>query len=788
MDRALVWLVGWLRPWRGWAPFLLALTALLCLPAAVNQVTGMWRPVASLAGLEAVTTPLLVLTVLATLVALTLARTRISERAALILGALLGLGLAAIAIGRLLPPLSTVGDDLRYGVLWLRLWLRDLVVLPLPSHGSTGHLWAQTANLGNQLAWDLGSLLQGGSFWTTTLYRLLAAFVAWSVAFLATWWIYRRESALAGLVPSGALLTPVVIFYPEIAFYLLIYLFCTLWLVAVGQLWIHRERWERSETDYPDNLGLELVLAATPWILFVILLAVLVPTRGFGRVSRAFWDQVEQVVGPLDEGRGPGGTGRGALPRSHLLGGSPELGETIVFYVDTNDPPPPRPEEIEVGLPAADLPAAPARYWRSETLDAYTGQGWASSPAESRTVAAGQPLDREPSPGFELLQTFDPVAPNVPYLYAANAPLQVDQPVEAWWRGPGDLARLEKAAEGGAGRYTVVSRPPQPTVDALRAAPPDLPPDLAERYLSLPESVPERVLDLAQAVTVDAGTDYDKSRAIEVFLRTYTYTLDLPDPPANRDVVDYFLFDQQEGYCDYYASAMVVMARAVGVPARFATGYAQGTYDHDAGRWVVTEEDGHSWAEVYFEGIGWVEFEPTAGLPGLYRPAGGQVQPVPDVPPLPARSHPWWQQVPWGLLLLGAILLLGVALVAWIWLPGQRRDATAAGMVRDRHERLVRWGARLGQPLRDGQTPHEYGAALGEDLRSRGQDTRWSQVRRAAAEAPSAVKDLSESYTRVQYSPEPVGDREGWRIRDLWLRLRRQLWWLWLIARSRGGK
>ena len=84
----------------------------------------------------------------------------------------------------------------------------------------------------------------------------------------------------------------------------------------------------------------------------------------------------------------------------------------------------------------------------------------------------------------------------MPYLYAANAPLQVDQPVEAWWRGPGDLARLEKAAEEGAGRYTVVSRPPQPTVDALRAAPPDLPPDLAERYLSLPESVPELVPEL----------------------------------------------------------------------------------------------------------------------------------------------------------------------------------------------------------------------------------------------------------------------------------------------------
>ena len=87
------------------------------------------------------------------------------------------------------------------------------------------------------------------------------------------------------------------------------------------------------------------------------------------------------------------------------------------------------------------------------------------------------------------------------------------------------------------------------------------------------------MLDLAVEVVGDAETRYDGAKAIEYYLRAYTYTLDLPEPPTNRDLVDYFLFERQEGYCDYYASAMVVMARAVGIPARLASGYAQGTYD-----------------------------------------------------------------------------------------------------------------------------------------------------------------------------------------------------------------
>ena len=126
------------------------------------------------------------------------------------------------------------------------------------------------------------------------------------------------------------------------------------------------------------------------------------------------------------------------------------------------------------------------------------------------------------------------------------------------------LARLSASAS----RYRIISQPPQPTIAELRAAPEIVPPELARRYLALPEDIPQRVLDLAAQVVGEAETRYDQARALELFLRTYNYTLELDEPRSDQDIVDYFLFDLQEGYCDYYASSMVVMARAVGIPAR----------------------------------------------------------------------------------------------------------------------------------------------------------------------------------------------------------------------------
>ena len=151
----------------------------------------------------------------------------------------------------------------------------------------------------------------------------------------------------------------------------------------------------------------------------------------------------------------------------------------------------------------------------------------------------------------------------------------------------------------------------------MRESPSVYPDWVASQFLSLPDSVPARVLALARDLTASASTPYDRALAIENYLREFPYTLEVDAPPPGRDVADYFLFDLKQGYCDYYATSMVVLARAAGLPARLVIGYANGAYDFESAQYIVTENYAHSWVEIYFANIGWVEFEPTASQPAI---------------------------------------------------------------------------------------------------------------------------------------------------------------------------
>jgi len=762
------------RPREGWVPFLLVLIVIFCLPLILLQESK---------DLEGAT--LLILTALAVTIGLRTARSRLSGTASASLGVVFGLVLVVILVGGLMPPMSILWKEVRYAFVWLGRLFWGGVRGPLPFSSAAGYSAERLGSLGVRLwRWNR-ELGIGGVAQDSIIVHLLAAFLAWGLAFFAVWQIYRGRSILVGLLPSGAIVAAVAFFAGgDSIFYLLVYLLCTLILMGVARLLRQREKWEQAGTDYPGGLGMELALALAPSLAVILVLAVLFPVLhprqirdAFWKVMDAPWSVVEQaserLFGPMTQMSTGARGSAGSLPRGHLLGGAPELAETVVFYVTTDDPAPPLPD-LE-GHEAPDL-VRPRRYWRSVTYDTYTGLGWTNGPLEHVTSASDHLLSPELPPGRDLRQHYDLASYDDPLLHAANAPLRIDHPVQAAWRAPGDLVQLS----GEADQYTVISRPPEPTVEELALASPALPPGLPERHLALPDTVPRRVLELAAEVAGDAESHYDKAIAIEFFLRTYTYTLDLPSPPGNHDLVDYFLFDQQEGYCDYYASAMVVMARAVGVPARFATGFAQGAYDHDTGQWVVVEKDGHSWVEVYFDGIGWVEFEPTAGQPALVR-TGGEAT-VPGVPALPPRN-PGWPTTLWALLVLGGVLVLLGAIVVWIWRPRRRQAGPAAALVRDRQSRLIRWGDRLGQPFRDGQTPLEYSAKLRETIRNQGQASPWPQVQSAGTEAPAEIEHLTGAFVRAQYGPEAVTDRESWTVRDLWIRLRRRLWWLWLGRR-----
>ena len=132
------------------------------------------------------------------------------------------------------------------------------------------------------------------------------------------------------------------------------------------------------------------------------------------------------------------------------------------------------------------------------------------------------------------------------------------------------------------------------------------------QYTQLPEELPDRVRELALQITANYDNDYDKLKAIETYLKKYTYSLKTDKVPKGQDFVDYFLFEGKKGYCTSYASAMAVMGRCIGVPTRYVEGYSAEMKEFKKDRYIVRNNCAHAWAEAYINGVGWIPFEATS--------------------------------------------------------------------------------------------------------------------------------------------------------------------------------
>ena len=160
-------------------------------------------------------------------------------------------------------------------------------------------------------------------------------------------------------------------------------------------------------------------------------------------------------------------------------------------------------------------------------------------------------------------------------------------------------------------RYEGVSLLPESRPLKARAAGTDYPADIQELYLQLPPKLDPRIPPLARKITATADNPYDKSVVLESYLRrNFGYTLNLAGKPG-ADPLAQFLFVTKAGHCEYFASAMAVMLRTLGIPSREVNGFLPGEYNDLAGDYIVRASDAHSWVEAYFPGSGWITFDPT---------------------------------------------------------------------------------------------------------------------------------------------------------------------------------
>ena len=645
----------------------------------------------------------------------------------------------------------------------------------------------------NRLAIWIAALIQDQALYDPVASSVAWGLLIWLTASWAGWIIHRKHKPLLAITPLGVLLASLLSYSGADTTSLLFLMGFSLVLLALVHQHGRERSWELGGIDFSEDIGSEIIMMAIGLTLVLTFAAAVLPTISIAdmvdwaerrveawRERRERPDRVAESLGvepqpqPVPKRDTFEQAATGGLPRRHLIGSGPELSEHLALVIRTGELQP---------MPAEALfEAPPNHYWRSLTYDRYTGRGWATSRTETLSYETEETVQETTLPAHRVLnQRVKILDEKDRLLYAAGSLVTVHQPFKvAWRKGPGEDIFGVTAMSNTYRVRTLVSTA---TVEALQAAGTAYPDWIMDRYLALPDGIPNRVLNLAQDLTATEPTPYARARAIEQYLRnTYPYTLDVPQPPLNQDITDYFLFNLQKGYCDYYATAMVVMARAAGIPARMAVGYVTGTYDALNAQYIVTEAEAHAWVEVYFPGYGWIKFEPTGGRPELYRQAE-QEEPEWEPPAnLPTLPEPRADQSPllwYGILaVLGSVVAFGLGLLTWaaldlLWLRLQAPSKVVLRLYR----RLRRHGRRLDAPGRSGDTPHEFKAALVDHVTAAAQDGRFLGWTRGAVKE---IEQLIELYIRHNYTVEFIDKEYRGLALQTWWRLRWRLWFLQL--------
>jgi transglutaminase-like putative cysteine protease len=257
--------------------------------------------------------------------------------------------------------------------------------------------------------------------------------------------------------------------------------------------------------------------------------------------------------------------------------------------------------------------------WRGLLFDHYDGVQWRGDTSDPT------PLEGDPPFGYPAeFRSLGPRATNSSTFYVEaeqpNVLFTGGQPESVWVDEGLNIdelggLRLDATLTEGA-VYSVVSTVGAATPEMLRSLSPRDPPQDKQRFLQLPTTLPQRVRALAERITRDSPTMYDKVRAIETWLaRNYEYSVESPVPPPGQDAVDHFLFETDVGFCEQFASATIVMLRSLGIPARMVAGYAVGTRNPFTGYYEIKNSDAHTWVDVWFPTVGWYEFDPTFAIP-----------------------------------------------------------------------------------------------------------------------------------------------------------------------------
>jgi hypothetical protein len=731
LERAVAWAWNRFRPREGWLPLWLLVGIVATLVLAVREVG--WVPEDRVVSLTAFS---------GLLMGVVLAKRPERGWFAWLMIILYGLLLNFVHLAELWPPLSILNQG------WESIrqhWLQN------------GALF-----LDRMAGWFTAALNEGYSR-ETIVFASGLGIAAWLLCAYLGWSTFRQHRPLFGITLLGVAIAMNGYYGEAQIWWAAAFVAMAALTAAVIHFANLEQQWQTAQVDFSDQIRLDLTLAGTAIAMVLLGLALLLPTFRISAITRFLLDNsaveqteqtLEQVFAGVKQPRrgGLGASVEGhasgaAMPRTFLLGNAPELYETVVMtarvsWIDETGQ--------EVAAPVEFLRRA---HWRGLSYDVYASGGWALSPTRLESITADNFIPQPPVPTqVRLSQSVTWRLGQSTRRYTVGIPLRFDQDVSTYWRGASDLSWVQ----GAGNQYQALSYLNGATAEELRQAKlADVPPALMARYTDLPPTVPVRVYELAQEIAGGLSNPYDQARALERFLRQYEYSLDVELPPPGVDPVDYFLFELQRGYCDYYATAMIVMARSLGLPARLGVGFLPQP-SNENGEQVIYQINGHSWSEIYFAGYGWVEFEPTAGFrsphelpidvadtgrPDFIGELGTENLPLPLAIPEPEPMRPF----PWQRVIIGILIALGLG----VWWRRRVRSQELEGVFWA-YARLQQQARQLGYPPPPSQTPSEFTRAFLGHLRDLARSP--SLAERLGKMRPQ-IERLNDLFIQRQYSP-----------------------------------
>ena len=453
-------------------------------------------------------------------------------------------------------------------------------------------------------AWWHTAIAGQASPGTLQVALLLCLFV-WIIGYLSSWYLLRKQNPwVAIFIGAGGLMINLS-FLPHNDYqYLVLFLVMGL-LLAILSVYGGAVSWSNSKSPVNSRLSLTRYVPAVSFLVVAILtVSWLLPPLQFtaaGRVADTGFAWASKLNNVL----------------YNFFARVPAQKQTVV-YIDSQILPfgsGSLPDDDIVCVIQSDIPG----YWWNKKYDIYTPQGWESSTGLFQEIEAGTEVATSGLSQFResvytvLSRSFT----EIPLIQGEFVSISLPASVETL--SPGEVVGVVTSSVIKPNqKYTVTSYLPVASIDQLSSASSIYPKRITEHYLQLPEGFSQRISQLALEVTAGASDSLSKVVAIKTFLSTFNYSTLFAGPSTADDGVENFLFNTKTGDCVYFASAMAVMLRSVGVPTRLSAGYIGGEWDDGLQGYTVRAGNAHVWPEVYFTGFGWIPFEATtdSGLSG----------------------------------------------------------------------------------------------------------------------------------------------------------------------------